>query len=391
LIKLFSLNSSKSIKPINEASVSRLAFIDILRGLAILLVISTHLKGIFPGVCAPVNALLSFGRAGVQLFFIASAYTLCVSWESRKSEGRLETACFFVRRYFRIAPLYYFGILLYLSRAVLLSYQANHPFLWPDQYNPASVLANVLLLHGFYPPGYNNVVPGGWSIGTEFAFYLLFPFLFTFMKKRSENPLKIGAVVIVYFALVLLVHAGASAWFHFHMKLGDYWFHSIFNQLTVFLIGITGMIFHARYLKRFPPICDVALILTGLIGSFAIWNLEQSLFMSCLPFLLGMTFIFLLFFISRYEILWMPLIASIGKVSYSMYVWHFLVISICASAIPDALLKCREFALLPFFVVVTTATYLICRLSECFIEQPGIRCGKRIVNYLRSKYSDTVA
>ncbi|HEY9657997.1 MAG TPA: acyltransferase family protein [Allocoleopsis sp.] len=82
----------------------KLQSIDSLRGIAILLVILVHTSKSVEGLSFPISAISNYGQMGVQLFFIVSAYTLCLSMERRREE-RLKEVNFFIRRFFRIAPL----------------------------------------------------------------------------------------------------------------------------------------------------------------------------------------------------------------------------------------------------------------------------------------------
>ena len=152
------------------------AYIDAMRGFAILLVILVHTsQSIADKTPAVMSAAL--GQFGVQLFFVASALTLCLSYEQRLDEKHRLVA-FLLRRWFRIAPLYLIGILLYF---LVSAYREIYLGLFCDfyrDYTLLNILSNVLLLHGLIPSANNNVVPGGWSIGTEVLFYLMFPLLF---------------------------------------------------------------------------------------------------------------------------------------------------------------------------------------------------------------------
>src|SRR4051812_31822989 len=108
------------------------------------------------------------GARGVQLFFVASALTLAMSWHAR-NDGAVR---FYLRRLLRIAPMFWLGTLF---------------FLWLDGFSPryfapggidgTDVLLTALFLHGWNPDTVNSVVPGGWSIAVEMTFYLVFPLL----------------------------------------------------------------------------------------------------------------------------------------------------------------------------------------------------------------------
>lgn len=62
-------------------------------------------------------ALVQQGARGVQLFYVLSALTLFLSMGSRAAQERRPTLNFFLRRFFRIAPLFYCAMLYYLSVA----------------------------------------------------------------------------------------------------------------------------------------------------------------------------------------------------------------------------------------------------------------------------------
>ncbi len=79
------------------------AYIDALRGWAILLVITCHATFSYPELPYPVHRLTELGWHGVQLFFLASCVTLLMSWHGEMARrGRADTGAFFIRRVFRM-------------------------------------------------------------------------------------------------------------------------------------------------------------------------------------------------------------------------------------------------------------------------------------------------
>src|SRR5579859_6173039 len=105
----------RDVKPAAGAGTRPLfAYIDCVRGYAVVLVITCHVTGAFAQLPYPVHRLTTLGWHGVQLFFLASAVTLLMSWHHDQARfGRAQVAPFFIRRFFRIAPAYYAAAAFY--------------------------------------------------------------------------------------------------------------------------------------------------------------------------------------------------------------------------------------------------------------------------------------
>jgi acyltransferase-like protein len=84
--------------------LKRFVYIDVLRGYAVLGALFVHCSQYVGFDC-----FAAFGARGVQLFFVVSALTLMASWHSR-ADG---VTAFFLRRVFRIVPMYWLTILIY--------------------------------------------------------------------------------------------------------------------------------------------------------------------------------------------------------------------------------------------------------------------------------------
>ncbi len=80
-------------------------YIDAMRGYAILAVMAVHAASVAPDLEGIGRTLVNQGARGVQLFFVASALTLMMSWHARNDGA----ARFYIRRIFRIAPMFWLG------------------------------------------------------------------------------------------------------------------------------------------------------------------------------------------------------------------------------------------------------------------------------------------
>ena len=93
------------------SELNRYQYIDALRGFAFLGVLTVHASYEVPKL--PFSSLPELGQYGVQLFFLLSAVTLLRSMALRSAKERFAARNFFIRRFFRIAPLFWTGVVLY--------------------------------------------------------------------------------------------------------------------------------------------------------------------------------------------------------------------------------------------------------------------------------------
>lgn len=109
---------------------------------------------------------------GVVLFFIVSAYSLLYSHEqATRIVGWVWP--YLIKRLFRIAPLFWFIVCLYLL----------HPFYGPYP-TAGAIVSNFIFVYNFFPGAHadyapdnwsRSIAPAGWTIGVEMPFYLLLP------------------------------------------------------------------------------------------------------------------------------------------------------------------------------------------------------------------------
>lgn len=153
----------------------RLPALDALRGLMALAVAVYHLSTwthiVKLGTRAN-TAVALLGLYSVQGFFVISGF--CFFYLYREARFDLaHSRAFFIRRFFRIAPLYYAVLALNL-----LLGQAIEPV------TARRVLENVTLTFGLFHPNHSLLL-GGWSIGIEYVFYFAFPLLIRVLRARG--------------------------------------------------------------------------------------------------------------------------------------------------------------------------------------------------------------
>lgn len=164
----------------------RLRGLEALRGVAATAVAIFHLEALFMPLPDGIvrSVILNFGWA-VPFFFALSAFSLLWGYHAKvwSEEGLLR---FYVRRAFRILPLFYFVLLL----LVLLVHRSSIS-LWTSE-----VVVNLLFMFPFFPGKHGSLVWGGWSLGVEWDFYLLFPF-FALVASRQRLSLAVLLVLCI--------------------------------------------------------------------------------------------------------------------------------------------------------------------------------------------------
>lgn len=161
----------------NSQAQERIHGPDVLRGLAALGVVLFHvlyLSGI------PINdtAAAITGRMDffVRVFFVLSAFAIGHAYHSRMNSTEA-IKIFYQKRFFRIAPLFYFMILTGVVFRLAM-YQPMPPFL--DFILSGSFLFTLL------PGKQSGLVGGGWSIGIEWLFYFMFPMLLSTIRTAKS-------------------------------------------------------------------------------------------------------------------------------------------------------------------------------------------------------------
>ena len=369
-------------------------WIDALRGFAILAVMLVHSSQFVRNLPKPLELIANQGARGVQLFFIVSAVTLMHSLKVRESFDGFLIFNFYVRRFFRIVPMFWVAIVGY----VLL--EGTGPRYGTSQrMSPWDIGLTAVFLHTWSPNAINSVVPGGWSITAEAMFYVCLPFLFRRIKSLAEGGLLVLASFFLGRLLTKLVFWFLSPWFageeQYVLELFRFlWFP---NQCYIFALGILTYF----VLKQVPavdggrsfrfsglsPAMKKSAIVLHLIWIFGIFALCFSTGgYRYLPehFLFGLVFVILVWAFGVYPA---PVLANrftrhFGKISYSAYFIHFVVLDEMNRLV---LPWYRSLTAIPVVQLVLVygscviANLCLATLTHELIEKPGINWGKRFV------------
>lgn len=358
-------------------TMKKLDYIDALRGLAILGVIMVHTSqyGNF-NVPHIISNIIAQGARGVQLFYLASAFTLFLSFKNRLTREKFPIRNFFLRRFFRIAPMYYLGICYYLFQDGL------GPRYWlgnETHITVINIISNFTFLHGFNPYWITSLVPGGWSIGVEMTFYAVLPFLFSRVKNLNQ--------AFIFFIFSIFVKLILQLFFmKFHLisddrLWGEYLFLYFPSQLPVFCLGILlyFIIIENESIRNISG--KSILVFSGLILA-QLGTGIQFIFPNHILFSIG--FLLLAFAIStfRFILIVNQIVNYIGKISFSMYLVHFAVLHWLTRLNFIDYLDSGTLNYIVRFSIVSVLTIFVSSILYKTIEVPFQEIGKRIISRL---------
>lgn len=366
----------------NQIEIKKYEFIDALRGWAIFAVIISHVRSVFSPSSEILSLIASQGGQGVGLFFVASALTLFLSMSARNKKEDKAVLKYFLRRFFRIAPLFYFGIIIYgIIKGLDSSFYA------PYGIDFHHFFLTVTFLHGWFPDTINAIVPGGWSIATEMMFYLLVPFLFSKLKSPKITILLLLISIVSAKIINVLSWSFFNSYFVNGIDLVSFfqnWW--LISQLPVFLVGI--LLFHTIKninIKSIDKQYGSVLLLVSifLLLSFlktkTYFDLMTSYYFYAFAFFVFALSLYIypnMFFVNR-------ITKQLGKYSYSLYLTHFAVIMIVENLFLKKNSLTGDIGFVTGCLIVTIGSLIISFFTYRFIEKPGINLGRLLISKLK--------
>lgn len=290
------------------------------------------------------NTFFQLSGFAVDMFFIVSGFLIFWSFDSDQNKKY-----FYIKRFFRIFPLYAFLILL---QSIFFIGFSDGNFWDIAKY----FVANIFFLN-FLAPSVGttlsslevDAINGSlWTLKNEVVFYVFVPLIFMFYKKWERFFLVIlYSLSVVYMFIVdylgiskLLVQFPA--------------------QLRLFIVGILLYVFFDKFKdKNITLFAICSLILIVFFKDFEYFKF------SVYPLLLGILVIYLVYFVIHIKIDF--------DFSYSFYVLHFPVIQLVL-----------YFGINPSnpivsFVILFGVVFVLAYFSEKYIEKKFVSIGKSII------------
>ena len=158
----------------------------------------------------PLSPLIAYSSAlGVVFFFVLSGFLITyLLLKEKESNKTIQIGKFYLRRAFRIWPLYY---LIFILGFFVLPNLELFAVPGQDVFFNQNFWGN-LMLYAFFMPNlafsiYTTAVPNigqSWSIGVEEQFYLLWPLLIRKSKNVLKSILWITGIIIALKGILLL-------------------------------------------------------------------------------------------------------------------------------------------------------------------------------------------
>lgn len=414
-----------------EPEGSRLGFLDVLRGVAALSVALYHLGNQGPAGTSQFwwasHTLLNLGSFGVLLFFVVSGFIIPASLERTNS-----LRDFWISRGFRLFPLFWvvsFGVVaLYALRWIdLPGYIFAHPL-------KVSIANGSMLAHFLGQPFF---IGPAWTLPFEMCFYLLTTVFFVTRIRRASvgialaggalaviasdallttwpvtpgatgvpahvgNPGRV-AVVAIGFAVVVALLARSARVAGYAAVIGLAAATLLMNrpwplhQAAIYItVMFTGTVIYRVYAGQLDPRRGWAVVAT-IVAAAAVsyWRFTEPLraadgtgrgapgetWWTRTVALVAAVAVFTTFFALRDRVRWPAVLRWLGRVSYSFYLVHWVVMK-TVPAVPAGV-SARGLLSLLVWLGVSLA---VSQLTYRFVEQPAIEAGRRLTRWLRAR------
>jgi peptidoglycan/LPS O-acetylase OafA/YrhL len=368
---------------IEPTKIHHFPHINLLRAFAALSVVVYHVIELGPWLSFPHEWPFKWFRIGwmaVDLFFVISGFVIAWSLIQLRSQnlpsGDLAKQ-FMLRRFARIAPLYYVTCIAYV---VLVSPEMVYAsdFWW-------QVISHLLFIHSWGNNTFGSINGFNWAIAVEMQFYVFVLLLLGWWSKQSPVRIMLTGILTAWICRAIVVLVGylkgwAGPWPIFMKAV----------QMPMMLDEFACGIALAMMVWRYPPskwpgtrfqqglVLTAALALTGYV-TFATYFAYSSYWGYPLMVIFWRTGLGIFFALVLVIAIWLPALSKpgflyrsfyyLGDISYGIYLWHFICLSLLKqyfSAEPVQLLT-----------TVMILTLMLAAASWHLLEKPLIKWGKR--------------
>lgn len=328
-------------------SMKHFSTLDGLRGVAVLMVLCVHSTD-------PIWKTLN-GSLGVSLFFVLSGYLITtLLLREKERNGRVSFGQFYLRRAFRILPLYYVALTIFSILVLTFGLGSR-----PQEFSGR--LINFLTFTNEFASG--GTFGHSWTLGIEEKFYLVWPILMFVLPITRSRQLAAAALLVLVTGTLAFLPVTAYSGMYTALIVGALVALSMHRRKT---FGI------AAWLSK-PAPSFAALLLTAFVLSISSDSKVQVFF----PLTAAVTFPAIILgnsWISR-TLNFRP-IRRLGIISYAVYLFHPL----CIEVVDRVLAPGQDnvlMQLLRLFLIICLSV-AIAEVMNRSVEKPMIKLGRRI-------------
>jgi peptidoglycan/LPS O-acetylase OafA/YrhL len=353
---------------------ARYRSLDALRFFAFLKVFMLHIP---EGVNMPLfNYLKQGGGTGVAFFFVLSGFLISdILLKQKQGDAPFMPKSFFMRRVFRIWPLYYVGVLVGLAAAYLLPHNPGDGYLPQPFYSLFFIENYKMIAEGTYPIGPPLRV--FWSLCIEEHFYVLWLVLALTVKNKNW-PLwmlslwLLGILTRVFSAFVL--EKGLQG-------------EELFSSLDYFAAGallacLKNGLFPSLQVQKVKPILQYSVLILGVLyfvfqhgfyEQLGVWGISVSAVVYA-----SVIGIIVLPQNAVFQLSEKSILEKWGKWSYGLYVWHTPIILLVLKFMPfTGMAKGEALWMLSVVVLSFVGSLGLAGLSYTYLELPFLRQRER--------------
>lgn len=354
-----------------DSNQKYIPFLDGLRGYAILLVIVGHLNR---------DLFLYLAQFGVTLFFFVSGFLITrLLIAEYHTTSTISLKDFYLRRFFRLYP----ALIFYLIITLLAVWIGNYHLVILDMIAGLFYFTNYYIV--YFPP----VVPDNypltasilWSLSVEEHFYLVFPVLFLLSyRTTSKKFLYYLGASLVFFFVVRTVLGLRSTDLAFTIRETYYTTHAradsiLYGCFAALLLYAYNTTLAAKWYisllrSRVVPLAAAVILLAvqkyeaawyQIIVKYSLAGVLLCLSVPSLLYVEGRSWVMRIFT--------NPVILYIGKLSYSLYLFHWVSFKFVATFYEERNVT--------WYLLVLALSFALSVVSYHFVERPFLSLRRK--------------
>jgi peptidoglycan/LPS O-acetylase OafA/YrhL len=336
----------------------RLHNLDGVRAVAVLAVFVSHIPLL--GRLAELR-----GGRGVEWFFALSGFLVTtLALREEAALGRMRIRAFYVRRAFRILPLFAIALVVTVAADLTVFRSANSVSGWRD-YWPfyLTMTQDVPFLLGRPNVRFSH----SWSLGVEEKFYLLWPLIAFAAWSRRLRPY-VAPALAAMLALAIVWGAGSDP------------ARVISPYLPILFGALAAMYLHAERRWRAAALTPSPILLMLVIASVVpapdavvanrYYEVGYALLIAITVAMLGVRAPFAR--LDNSSLVW------VGRRSYAIYLFHPLFLAVTSRVVVRFLDPAPVVRVALIALPALAATLLTAALVHRIVEEPLIEVGRRV-------------